>query len=210
MTQVMTPSSEPKTTTDGQIGKLYELFSARLRKSSLPSDLVQQVLATEGDAVADEMVAAVRTRVEALSNMIILHWKANRTQSPQEVLKATGRKRYVDDAVVSAMPRGEGEEGETVFFKLDLSKRGGWINDDDLEKEFESHGLLPEYPDNLADVNKADPAFADEHPNCTHWKDKNGKWCYAAFDRWDGERLVSVGRDDLGWDDCWWFAGRRK
>ena len=56
----------------------------------------------------------------------------------------------------------------------------------------------------------ADPAFADDHPNFTHWQDADGKWCYAAFRRWGGERCVRVDRDGGGWGDDWWVAGLRE
>jgi len=59
-------------------------------------------------------------------------------------------------------------------------------------------------------VNTDDPAFADEHPNCTHWKDGEGKWCFATFSRWGGERGVDVSRRDGVSRDGWWFAGVRK
>jgi len=59
-------------------------------------------------------------------------------------------------------------------------------------------------------VNEADPAFADEHPNGTHWKDAEGKWCFVAFVGWDDERRVNVHRSGLDWNAYWWFACVRK
>lgn len=143
-------------------------------------------------------------------DMIIRKVTVNRTRPPQETLNATGRKQYIDHIVVDAMPRGEGEEVEVVFFKLDLSKRNGFISDNDLEKEYELRGLKPADAYSLAAFNEADPAFADTHPNATHWKDASGSWCYAAFDRWNDERIVDVYRDGGDWSDRWWFAGLRK
>lgn len=138
----------------------------------------------------------------------------NRNRTQQEALDATTREQYVDRKVVDNMPKGEGEEVEVVFFKPDLSKRNGFISDDDLEKEFELRGLEPADPISVAAVNEADPSFADEKPHGTHWKNADGKWCCAAFHCWDGERIVGVLRDDDGWDDGWdddwWFAGLRK
>ena len=117
-----------------------------------------------------------------------------------------------------------------MFLKPDLSNRNGYISDDDLEKEFELRGLKPADPISVAAVNEADPAFADEKPHGTHWKDAKGKWCYAAFHRWDDDgrhvlvnrydsdwldrwgdgREVNICRSDDDWDDYWWFAGVRK
>ena len=110
------------------------------------------------------------------------------------------------------MPRGEEDEGKVVFFKPqpEVYDKNGLISDDNLEKEFEFHGLKPCDPYKLSQVNADDPAFADERPNATHWKDGNGNWCYAAFYRWYGGRHVNVDRSGDVWDDRWWFAGFRK
>lgn len=108
------------------------------------------------------------------------------------------------------MSRGTGEEGDIIFFSI-----GCCVSDDDLEKEYESRGLVPADPYSLIQVNIDDPSFADKHPNCTHWKDENGKWYYIAFNLCRSKRYVrgdcyndDPDRDD--WDGDWWFAGRRK
>ncbi|MEK7061888.1 MAG: hypothetical protein AAB957_01365 [Patescibacteria group bacterium] len=104
------------------------------------------------------------------------------------------------------MPRGEGKEVEVVFFNL-----GRYISDADLDKEYELLGFKPADPYSLSAVNEEDQAFADTKPNATHWKDENGKLCYAAFDRWFGvERYVRVRRFGIGWRGHWWFAGVSK
>lgn len=203
MVDTITPSE--KTITEGEIGKINELVAAKLRKSNLPSNLVYEILKTKGGELADNLVADLQRMVDAISDLIIRRVPVNRSRAPKEALKATGRNQYVDDSVVANMPRGEGDEEEVVFFKL-----GRWISDDDLEKEYGLRSLVPVDPYSLAAVNEADPAFADEHPNATHWKDSSGKWCYAAFGRWYGERSVHVRRRDDGWNDDRWFAGRRK
>lgn len=205
MEKIVTPSI-----TAGQIGKIQEILGAGLRKSGLPSEPVQRVIETQGDSLVAELVSTVRKHVEAVNNMIVRHVKANRTRSPREVLEATGRKQYVDNDVIKAMPKGDEDEGDVYFFKPDLSARRGHISDDDLEKEFESRGFKPADPYKLAEVNADDPSFADTHPNATHWQDENGKWCYAACLRWFDERYVYVNRDAYDWYDYWWFAGLRK
>jgi hypothetical protein len=206
MTSVVTPSND--SITAGQIGKVQDLLAAALRKSGLLSEPVQTVLETQGDQLAADMLVALRKRVEAISNLIVPHATVNRKRNPKDALKATGRNLYVTDDVVKAMPKGAGTEVDVVFFKLDLG--GGYISDDNLEKEYELRGLVPADPFSLAAVNEADPAFADDHPNGTHWKDSSGKWCFETFYRWGDERRVHVDRNDLGWDDDWWFAGLRK
>ena len=202
-TKIMTPSVETKTTTEGQITKATANFRAMLEKHAPEFNSEAFQLALGQPETASEMFAVLRKRVEAVSNMISRHAKVDRNLKPRDALVATGRNLYVDDGVVKAMPKGEGEDSETVFFKLDK-----WVSDDNLEKEFELRGLVPQDPYTLAKVNQDDPAFADDKPNGTHWKDKDGNWCFATFDRWSGGRGVSVARGD--WFDGWWFAGRRK
>ena len=210
MTKIMTPSETGITT--GQIGKIQEVLGAALRKSGFQSEPVQQVLETQGDSLAAELIAVVRKRVEAVSNVIVRHVKVDRSQMPQQVLNATGRKQYTTQSVVDAMPRGEEDEGDVVFFKPrpESYDKNGLISDDNLEKEFEFYGLKPCDPYKLSKVNTDDPAFADKHPNATHWKDENNNWCYTAFYRWYDERRVYVDRHDHDWYDHWWFAGLRK
>ena len=203
MTDVMTPST--KTITKGQAGKFVDVFIDALVKSGLPSEPTQQVLEEQGAAVAAECVAIVRNRAEMLSNIIVRRVPVNILRTPQQALDATGRKQYTDSDVVAAMPKGADGEVEMHFFKLDR-----YISDNNLEDEYAARGLKPADPCSLAAVNEADPAFADEHPNGTHWKDAKGKWCFATFLRWHGERGLGVDRHDRGWDGSWWFAGVRK
>lgn len=204
MAKTITPSQKP--ITEGEIGKINELVSAQLRKSKLDSGLVQEVIRTNGVELATNLVADLRCRTEAISNLIVRHVKVDRSRAPQEVLKVTGRKQYIDDDVVANMPRGEGdEEVDVVFFKLDR-----WVSDDELAEEYKLRDLDPCDPFSLSAINEDDPAFADEHPNGTHWKDSGGEWCYTAFSRWDDERLVVVYRLDHEWFGYWWFAGFRR
>lgn len=189
-------------------GQLHEIKRQLRQPNGYPFDLagLKRGLQTliEGKEI---VVKAVGGIVGALIFRIV---KVNRARSPQDALDATGRKQYTDRSVVDAMPKGEGDKAEVVFFKPDLSERDGFITDDDLEKEYELRGLIPADPYSLAAVNEADPAFADEKPNATHWKDAQGKWCCAVFSRWHGERGVLVRRDDSDWRGYWWFAGIRR
>ncbi len=195
---------------DGQIENAVSKLRDAMRKhcAEITSDVAQKVLGVENLGMM--MFTPFRERAEAVSNLIVRKVKVNRGRSQQEAIEATGRAQYTDRKVVDSMPKGEGDEVEVVFFKPDLSQRNGFISDDDLEKEFELRGLKPADPISVAAVNEADPAFADEKPHGTHWKDAKGNWCYAAFRRWDVGREVSVYRGGSGWDDHWWFAGVRK
>ena len=207
MTQVMTPSEG---ITTGQIGKFQELLGAALRKSGLPSASVQQVLETQGGELVTNLVATLRTVVEAISKMFSRRVTVDLALSPQAVLDATGHTQYVDANVVAAMPRGQAED-ELFFFKPRPEVyRNGLISDEALEQEFDFLNLKPASPYSLAKTNQDDPAFADTHPNGTHWKDADGRWCFAAFRRWNGKRNVYVRRDGNDWNDYWWFAGVRK
>ncbi|MCF7831524.1 MAG: hypothetical protein K9M36_01395 [Candidatus Pacebacteria bacterium] len=191
--------------TEGQFGKVNEVFTAAMRKhkDELPKDALQTVLGD--DSLGEALLAVIKERVEAVSGMLIRKVTVNRKRSGKEALKATGRTLYVTDEVVDAMPKGEGETAEVYFFKV-----GSSLTDEELDQEYEKRGLKPADPYSQAAVNEADPAFADEHPNGTHWKDQNGKWCFAAFGRFSGGRRVFVYRYVHGWNGRWWFAGVRK
>lgn len=198
--------------TNGQIGQIQDRLATELRESGLPADAVQAVLSAPGGKAIKEMVAVLRKFVEAVANMIVRIVSPNRQLAPREMLEATGRNLYVNDEVVGNMPRGEGDKSEVVFFKPEPEEytRPGWMSDEDLDKAYERRGLKAADPYSQTQANKDDPAFADDHPNGTHWKDKDEKWCFAAFYRWDGGRSVDVRRYGNGWDGCWWFAGLRK
>ena len=203
MNNIMSPSVSEITA--GQIGKLQEILAARLRKSGLRNDAVQQVLENQGDEIADEMVGVVRRRVEAVSDMIVRHVKVDRSLTPYEMVAATRRAEYVDKAVAKTMPRNEGDEVDIYFFKV-----GRDVTVVDFAEEYELRGLKPDYYAQGA-VNEADPAFADEHPNGTQWQDKDGNICCLAFNGLDGgRRVVFCNRDRSSWFDYWWFAGVRK
>ncbi len=201
MVKTMTPST---TMTAGQIGKLCDLLSAALRKAELPNEPSQRVIEEQGGPLVDELVGVIRKRVEELSNLIVRKAKVNRSRSPQEAFDATGRKQYRDRKVVDSMPKGEGDEVEVVFFEL-----GRFVDDDELEREYERRGLKPVDPYSLAAVNEADPAFADEKPNGTHWQDADGRWCFAMFNRRHDGHHVDFSRYDHDWNDRGWFAGVR-
>ncbi len=204
MAKSMIPSDKSPITA-GQIGKIQEMIGAGLRKANLPSDTVQKILETQGDVLVAEVVDLVRRRIEVLSNLIGRCVRVDRSQTPEQALAATGRRQYTDPDVVRHMPRGQGEELDIYFFSV-----GRFVSDVDLKKEYESRGLVPADPYILAKVNQDDPSFADQHPNGTHWKDKNGRWCFVAFDCWDDERRVDVDHYDGDWHDYWLFAGVRK
>lgn len=206
--QPMTPSKTDTDITPGEIAKIQELLGAGLRKSGLQNEPTQKVLQTQGKALAVELVAVVRKFVEAMANMLVrLVHGIDPAQTNQEALNATGRTQYVNPAVVASAPRGE--NGKVFLWKPDSSAydENGCISDERLAEEYRIRGQKPAGLVLLAKMNQDDPALADTHPHGTHWKDADGKWCFAAFYGWGGERFVDVDRDVHDWSDVWWFAG---
>ena len=192
--------------TDGQIDNVVDKFRAALcqHRREFLFDAVQRLLGAEN--LGMECLTPFCALVEAQSDFIFRRVKVDRSRTPQAVLNATGRNQYINKDVVNVIPKGEGEEVEVIFFNLDRP-----VSDADLAKEYDFRGLKPADPYSLAAVNEADPAFADQQPNTTHWKDSAGKWCYAVFNQWrSGERHVHVYRYGTGWHGTWWFAGVRK
>lgn len=122
----------------------------------------------------------------------------------QKLLDKTGRTQYTDKDVVALVEPCEAQEIE--FFTL--SK---YITDEQLDIEYAQRGLQPASPYSLALYDEVKREILDEKKYvATHWRDKNGKWCFATFCGWGGERSVRVDRDDGEWRDDWWFAGVRK
>ena len=116
----------------------------------------------------------------------------------KEVCEKLGYKVYATDDVIKNTP--QRQKGDIEIFTI-----GRYISNDDLAREYRSRGFAPTDPFTLADYCKdLDKDIA------TQWKDANGKWCYAAFGRWDGEREVYVDRHGYDWHDRWCFAGLRK
>lgn len=204
MAQTMSPS-DFKGLTTGQAAKFADLQIAALRKSGLPSEPTQRILEEQGAVLADEFVASIRKRVEAASNLIVRRVAVDRSRTPKQALDATGRRQYVNQEVVKTMPRGEGAGVEVFFFRV-----GRNLSDPDLDKEYKLRGLIPADAYSQAAVNETDPAFADDHPNATHWQDAAGQWCCATFNDWGVDPFVHVCQDGRGWSDRWWFAGLRK
>ncbi len=211
MAQTMIASG--KTMTSGQINDALAKLRAAFEKhrSEIPSDAAQAALGT--DNIGMSMFAPFRQLAEMVSKLIVRQVeKVNRSRSGKEMLDATGRTQYVNDEVVAAMPRGEGDGAEVIVFMPEPEEydHDGWISDEALDRAYEKRGLMAADPYSLGAVNEADPAFADDKPHGTHWKDAQGKWCYAAFYRWNGKRSVSVDRSGGAWGAGWVFAGVRK
>jgi hypothetical protein len=85
---------------------------------------------------------------------IVFRVSVNRNHAPQEALNATGRNQYLTGSVVNSMPKGEGDKVEVHLFEL---KR--FVSDDDLEKEYESRGLISADPYSILALTKIILAF---------------------------------------------------
>lgn len=121
----------------------------------------------------------------------------------EKLLKKENINLYKNDSVFISIPTGISEEIE--YFKLDR-----YITDNELEEEYESRGLSPVSPYSLILSRINNPEIEKLEYTATHWKDADGKWCFAAFGRRGVERYLRVFRLDYDWHDFWWFAGVRK
>jgi hypothetical protein len=124
------------------------------------------------------------------------------------VTQATQRVQNIRESVLDTAPMGQGlpEEVELHYFCL-----GRDVSDDDLAYEYDYRGLIPD-PQAQATDNEIDPAFADEYPNATHWKNSKGQWCSITFYRLLHDRYIGAAVHGCSsiWHGSWWFAGRPK
>lgn len=190
--------------TEGQIGKTCELLSARLRKSTTPSQIFQFILEERGSILVDKIMSSITEMVERLSKVIVYHVKVDRSKDMEQLLLNTERiKDFIDNAFLS-MPRCESEEVDVSFFTLCRE-----VTDDDLEKEYEIRGLKPADPYSLLSANECFSVLEWRYANGTHWKNKKGEWCFATFNNFsDNSSIISVGKNKpLKWNSVWWYGG---
>ena len=193
--------------TTGQAGNMADQLTTYCRKngSTLPKDIVQEVLKQEGGDLAKEQFELLRARVDRRASMIVRHVKIDPTLTPKQVVDATGRNQYVSDEVLATMPASVGpDEDDVYFFKVGRS-----LTAEQLDKEYELRGLVPN-PRKQVQANADDPSFADEHWNGTQWNRDGKVSSFLAFDGWGGGRNVDGSRYGYEWDGRWWFAGVRK
>ena len=143
------------------------------------------------------VVKAVDTATEQVTGTV----DVDGSLTPEQALKACDRKEFVNQDVLSTMPRGKAGAIEIVFVKF-----GRYIKANSLVEELRQQGFALTDPFTLMAWNAVNREFADTHPNTTQWLDDAGKYCYAAFHRWYVKRHVLVRRGDDGWNDGWWFA----
>ena len=181
MTQIMTPS---QTTTSGQVDKAVARYRALLEKhaGNFTASAVQTVL--EQSELAGEQFAVFRRRVEEVQKFVHRSVAVDRTLTPEAAIAATGRKQYVNAAVVAAIPQGIGDIANIMFIPLEE-----WLNDESVDKKLDALGYVAADSFVLAAHNENEPDFAKKHPCFTHWQNAAGEWCYAAFHDWNDEQI---------------------
>lgn len=201
MAETMTPSQM----TTKQVKKAVGNYRAMLEKHAgdFPVDVVQRVLGQS--ELAGEQFAVFRRRVEAEGKTVRRPVTVDRKPTAVQVIDVTGRvKWYIDQEVMAEMPLAGRVEETVEVFELDYDPT---VNE--LDREYETRGLRSD-PPALAQLMIDDPAFADERPVATQWRDKQGRACYALFSRFDVRREVFVRRFDGRWNRGFRFAGVRK
>lgn len=207
MTEIMLASDTGMS--DGQIDDLANKVrdAARNHRDEFDKDAAQEAL--RNPDIGMQLLAVFRKLVEDIRRQVvhIAIVAVNRSRTPWQALYACGRKLYVNDAVVDAMPRGTGEKVRLVYFKPDPSAyKKDWLLCDALDAEYKKRGLVPD-PQAQIDDNAANPEFADATPNACQWKDGDGNYCCAMLIRWSDERRVYIRRIDDVWGGRWTFAG---
>lgn len=193
---IMTPDQ-----IEDAVNKLRDAM--RKHRTEISREVAQQVLGLANLGMM--MFSPFRERADAITNMITRHVSVNRNRSPEDAIKATGRTPwYIDQEVLSEMPREGRAEDDVFIFELDYDPTV-----DELDHEYEVRGLRPD-PYALAQAMADDPAIADERPVATQWRDKRGRACFAIFHRYGDGREVSVYWLGNGWGRSYRFAGVRK
>lgn len=207
----LTPSNHTYAMTDcmteGQIDKILEIFLVQLNEHRREFNSYSIKAVLEQTDLGSDLLAVLNQRVEAVVSLVMRRARINPRLTPDQVIDATGRKKYLNLEVAETMPRGYGRSEQVYFFKS-----GRPLTDEELEEEYRGRHLRPADPYLLTQVNTDELSFADDYPNGTHWRDPStGRWCFAIFCR-EGEcnRVLSIDVSEEGWDDYWWFAGVRE
>jgi hypothetical protein len=120
----------------------------------------------------------------------------DRSRTPYDAIKATGRVLCLNDEVVKDMPMGEGKEKEVFLIPFEKT-----LTPEGLEQEVDKIGVELADPNTVCALNEQYPELADTYPNATQWRNKNGKACCAIFHDWACEREVTVFQNYAEWSD---------
>ncbi len=112
----------------------------------------------------------------------------DRSCTPLEAFKATGRVLHLDSEVMDSVPVCTERVVSMSFINL-----GKLVRTEKLDEELAQYGkkLICD-PVALAALSIAEPDFDDSHPYCTLWRDSHGNWCMVSFSVWLGERTAEV------------------
>lgn len=130
----------------------------------------------------------------------------DRTRTPQQTFEALQREEpglILHLKVMAAMPRVEGGFSAT-FVNL-----GCYVSCCELDEKLakEGWGLIRD-PQGLAELNEANPVFADAHPNGTQWPYVDRTYAYVDFRFWNGAKFVVCSYRDDSWGKDVWFPCR--
>ncbi len=188
--------------TGEQVGHIQDLGAKRLR--ALQRDHAQ-LLVTNGGIYVQAYNKMLDGVLWQLANTItVIVKRVDYTLTPQQILDATGRRQYVDKAVLATIPKsGNGIVANVPFT---FFKPGRHLSPVELAVELKDRKLVRDLYVQVAAAAQ-DPEFADTYPNVMNWELQGGGYGYMTFLRDDDGRYVSVGRDDFGWGDIWSFGG---
>ena len=121
-----------------------------------------------------------------------------------QLLNSMNVKQNVDAVILSSILVNKTEDLE--FFNVEKN-----ISESEIQKEYESRGLVPANPYALFLYARENPAFAGKCPYGTHWEDQRGRWCHAVFYQWFGKREADVKYSSTGiWGKDFQFVGVKR
>lgn len=201
-----TPVVEATLATGEQIEHIMDMWRRRLKGRNVTLAEANHIIQNGNlylpvmDKAADVLVGQVRSNMQNAIVRMVRNIRRNRT--PQEVIDATGRNKYVTDSVVATMPVGQGpEEVELTYRRL-----GRYMTAEELDNFMIGFKADPQAQ---AADNEADPEFADKHPNISQWDRDDKISSYLAFYRWRVWRRVDCGRSGSRFGGDWWVCGVR-
>lgn len=190
-------------------------FSNNLRTNLEATGFVfvgpDEILYKDGDRITGkEKVLRTEVVAGATCNFIsdLCFWTSTEglelKQDIEEAINAFSKKGYREENVVKEWLKASFLPERIYFVKKTSS-----TSRQSLEKHYEEIIPAPEL-NVLAAFNAKYPEFYKKFPNGVQRKNRAEKFCCALFCPWGDSAGVRVNRDDLDWDDAWWFAGSSK
>lgn len=163
----------------------------------------------QGDAVADEMVAVLRTRVEKLGAMVIRPVTVDYSRT-LEAMIAAGNYNYANESII---PRNFPLTGEgQVELDLCLVHFNRDITSEEAIKELEKMGMRPATLPELLALGEKYPEEQRQHPIIALgnvWRLPDGSRRVPSLDRWRDERWLILGWFGRRWLACCRFLAVR-